>query len=445
MHYTDDDLSAYVTDPSRVPDREAIEGHLAECADCRARVVSLEEVEEELRDPAVWGQVDGFLARPARLEEALKLKAAIERENAGAVRLLTPLLAMPIRFAEANIAENPRFHTAGVVRMLCTEANGMHDKRPKFSLQLADAACAIAAMLTHPPSARLYRAFALRERANALRYLGRFAEALKALDEAEVLFDASPGADPYDRAIVGYIRGTVFVEVERAEEALAIAHSATEVFREYGDQRRELSSQLLEGMCLHTLGMHGDAAESFEAVIALARELNERPTLAYAVQAAAVAHVDLRAFERAQTYYAEALVLYDESGLETEKVRVEWALGGLAMARGELEAADRMLHDARAELQRLGLRNDHALATLEWVEVRLALHRTEGVVKACREILVQFDSEGMMRNARMALAHLHQALAKQNATPGLVRQISVYLKQLPHRPANVFTLDQENL
>src|ERR1041384_2710020 len=102
-HYSDDDLAGYVVDPSAVAERDAIESHLANCATCRARVTSLEETEDILRDPEVWQQVDGLLARPARIAEALKMKASIERENADAVRLLTPLLVSPIRFSDARI------------------------------------------------------------------------------------------------------------------------------------------------------------------------------------------------------------------------------------------------------------------------------------------------------------------------------------------------------
>ncbi len=140
---------------------------------------------------------------------------------------------------------------------------------------------------------------------------------------------------------------------------------------------------------------------------------------------------------------AEALTLFDELGVDTERVRVEWAIAGIAVARGDLETADKLLASVRSRLQQLGLRNDHALATLEWVEVRLALNRMSGVVAACREILLQFDSEGMMRNARLALAHLHQALARQSATPQLVYEIRAYLKELPARPEAVFAPSQQ--
>lgn len=434
-HYDDDELIMWVRDPSRVAHRAALEAHLDECAGCRLSAAEVRTVEEDLRDPAVWRIADEIRVRPPRLGEALALEAALQKEDATARRLLEPVLRSPMHFAEAKIAERPPFRTAGVARMLCSEANRQHDKRPKFSLQLADAACAIAAALAD----RRCQAVALRERANALRYLGRFADALQALDQAEALFDGSAGAAPFDQAIVGYIRGSVLVQMERASEALSIARSIIAVFQDYGEQRRELAALLLEGLCLDTLRLYTEALPVFQRVIKIARSLDERSMMAYGLQNAAITCMEIGELDQSDKYFVEALALYDELGIVTEKVRVEWAMGDLAMARGNLDEAERLLDVSRLTLQKLGLRNDHALATLEWVEVRLALNRLAGVPQACREILVQFDSEGMNQNARMALAHLHQALAAQHATPELVREIRLYLKELPRRPATSFS------
>src|SRR5258706_461959 len=74
MHYTEDDLSAYVTDPTSIPERDQMESHLADCPQCHASVVSLEALETDLRNPAVWQQADGFKARTARVQEAMRLK-----------------------------------------------------------------------------------------------------------------------------------------------------------------------------------------------------------------------------------------------------------------------------------------------------------------------------------------------------------------------------------
>jgi hypothetical protein len=50
-----------------------------------------------------------------------------------------------------------------------------------------------------------------------------------------------------------------------------------------------------------------------------------------------------------------------------------------------------------------------------------------------------FESEGMMQKARLALAYVHEALARQRATPALLRSVRTYLAQLPRRPDISFT------
>lgn len=447
-HLTDPELNAYLSDDASTSDRAAVERHLAqcaECAECREDLAAAKELDMSFRDPGAWEEAEKFSARPPRLDAALARKAAIERENTDAARRLDPLLSSPLRFEDANIAEHPRFRTAGVVRMLCTKANEMHDRWPKFSVELAGAAYKIALKLEgiSLSAKRLLVAVALRERANALRYLGRFGEALKDLDDAEKLFSAPADAAtaPLDLAIVAYIRSVVLIQYdETTPKALDLSHRAVEVFHEYGDDSRELSARLVEATALRYLNRPGEALEAFDRLIADARLLEQRGVLAYAYQNEALPYVDLRRFDDAERCYAEALALYDELGVTTEKPRIEWALAAIPMARGDLQAAANALEASRPDLLQLGLRNDHALATLEWVEVRLALNQPAGVEAACREIIVEFESEGMMRNARLALAYLHEALAKKSATPELVRKVRNYLEILPRRPQLAFSL-----
>jgi tetratricopeptide (TPR) repeat protein len=438
-HYSEDELTAYVINPARITDRMELESHLTECAECQATVSSLEETEADLRQPEVWQQVDAFLAHPPRLHEALRLKRKTEAEDEQAMRLLERPLLSPLHFVDAKVGQRLRFRTAGVLRMLCKQAHELHDKNPTFSLRLAEAACAIApALPPDPPTTRHWHGVALRERANALRYLGKFGDALRYLDEAATKFDQEPWADPFDLAIVGYIRGTILVQMEREEEALKLAEQVAGVFAEYGDESREAKALLLEGVCLDALRQFDAAAAVAERVIKLARALEARRPLAYALQNGGVASVELGQLDRAEKYLVEALVYFDEMGVKTECARVEWAMAGILTARGDLERAETMLDAARSRLQALGLRNDHGLATLEWVEVRLALKRTAGVTQACRQILMEFESEGMMRKARMALAYLQEALAAERATPQLVREVRHYLRDLPRHPDLVF-------
>jgi hypothetical protein len=106
--------------------------------------------------------------------------------------------------------------------------------------------------------------------------------------------------------------------------------------------------------------------------------------------------------------------------------------------RGDLAAGVRRLDVARHELKSLGMVSEHGLATLEWAEARLALEQPEGVAPACRAIVMRFESEGMMKNARLALAYVHHALAQGTATPALVRHVRLYLEALPSLPNEGF-------
>lgn len=439
-HYDDETLSRYMLDPALVTDPDGMATHLSECDLCRNNFAAVAEIDEAMREAETWQQVDTLLTRSARLEEALALKARIDDEDKAAERLLAPLLTSPLRFRSANVAENPKAQTAGVVRYLCAAAHDLHEKRPQFSLELTTTANAVALALEKGPhtARRFCIALSLRERANALRYLGKFADALKALEYAEKLFDRMPATDPHDVAIVWMIRATILMEMDHLAEAQQLAGASRRIFCDYSDGARELSALLIEASCLHFAGKNAEAASVFEAVIEKARVEGNTKILAHAMNDAATAYLDLEDFGRAERYYIEALIVFDELGLATDKAVIAWSLALVLVRRGELGAGAERLDDARAELHRLGLLNDHGLATLDWAAARLALDEPAGVADACKGIVMRFESEGMMKSARLALAHVHEALARGTATPALLQHVRKYLELLPSRPNVAF-------
>jgi tetratricopeptide (TPR) repeat protein len=439
-HYDEDTLFLYGFDPSLVDDSEGIATHLRGCDGCRARVATIVELDAAMREEETWTQAETLLTRSAGLDDAVALKARLDAEDRAAERLIAPILAAQARFRDARLAENPKARHAGAVRYLCAAAHDMHEKRPQFSLLIARTAYAIAFTLENGPgtSRRSCMALSLREGANAFRYLGRFAEALKALSDAEPLFDESPGSDPHDIAIVWFIRATVLMKLGQLEDARREARRAAQAFRDYGDHTRELGALLVEACCQHLAGNDAEAAQVYEAVAARARAEGNRNILACAVNDAASAYLNLERFEEAQHSFIEALVLFDELGLATEKARVGWSLAIVLVRRGELAKGFAHLNTARAELQRLGLLDDHALATLDWAAAGLALGESAGIAEACKSIVVRFESEGMMKNARLALAYVHEALARRTATPALLQQVRAYLEHLPTHPNLAF-------
>jgi tetratricopeptide (TPR) repeat protein len=439
VHYGDDELSVYALAPSLTADAEAITQHLAACSECRGRLQFIGELDDAFRDAEMWAAADQLLTRPRRLEAAMAEYLRIEKEDRDAEALLEPLLNSPIRFRYVDIDADVRLHTAGVVRKLCRAAHARHEQQPQFSLLIAEAACRIALGLPKgDKERRSLVGLSVRERANAFRYLGRFTEGLKSLREAEKLFDQSPGTDPFDRAVVWYIRATIYFETERAAEGVNLARAAAAMFHEYGDVERELSSVMAEASCVLFSGQPAEAAEAFERVAAIARRADDANMLARALQNAATAHLSAQDHAKAGERLLEAVSIFDQLGLSTERARSMWKLASVVVAKGQLNEGARQLAEAQLELSRLGLMNDAALATLEWAEVRLALDSPEGVADACSAILIEFESEGMRRNAQVALAYLHEALRSGTVSPKVVRLVRSYLEDLPSRPSLPF-------
>ena len=440
-HLDDNVLSAYSLDGKATPE---VEEHLEECEVCRDGVAVFREIDGALRSRQTWTTVDQTRSETSRLQEVLSYRRRIEAEERDARTFLARVINSPLKFRNAGIAKKTPLHTEGMVRVLCAEANARHEQRPKFSREIAAVAFEVATQLNHAGGRERgnLMGLALREQASALRYLGSFKDALRLLDHAEKLFAGSPSADPFDLAIVEYIRAGVFQNLGHLDDGIAAAQRAASVFRTYGDVTRERCALMVEANCVLRSGRAKEAVVAYEHVIALARASGDAKMVARALSNCAAALKDLEEFDRAERYYIEALSLYDEFDMRTEKVRVEWVLAMILVARGEFIDGARRLDGARKDLAKLGLTNDAALATLMWAEARLLGGRTEGVVEACQRIILVFENEEMYRQAKHALAVLNEALASGRGTPQLVREVCMYLENLPRRPAEKFAPPQ---
>jgi len=438
-HPTDEELILYLFG-SAPAENAGIEAHVEACLECQERVSAETAIESDLRHPQVWNDVPGFEAKPPRLAEFLVEAKRIEKEDADAVRRLAAILKSPMPFEDKDIVDDPRFHTPGVVRKLCAEAERFHDRSPRRSLEYASRAAAIAARLGKSPAVRLLLGIALREQATALRFLGGFKEALRLLDQSEpILAQLAGGA--YDLAVAWYVRASVLVQFDeprKTREALAHVREACDVIADFSDDRRLLRAKALEAVCLLHLGRYEEALAADEEVISLARANRDLNLLAYGLKNAAEVLVELQSLPNAERYYSEALALFDGFGATVESIRSEWLLARVMGMRGALQVSVESLSLSRQRLFELGLLDDHALATLDWCEFRLALDEPTGVADACRQIIVRYESESMTRDARLALAHLQEAFRKENATPGLVREVRDYLATLPRNPDRPF-------
>lgn len=439
-HVDSDDLLRYRVEPSLLADPAAVAGHLQTCEICSRELAAIDAEERALRDETTWAVVAATHALPsARLQEALALRKRMDQENALARRLLEKLLRPSFRLIEARIETRPAFLHAGTVRVLCETARQFHERRPATALDIATVAYDVAKVLPEGSSTdrRLCIAFAQRERANALRYLGRVRDALGALDEAEGLL-THPVADVFDRAIVDLIRATVLVDSDRAAEAIPFATRSLGIFCEFQDSPRVFAANVVLAWCYMDLGEARRAAELYEQITRAARAQGDFAMLARGLMNAGVAYRHVGEFSKAEELYFKAIPIFEELGLSSEVARCHLQVATVTAARGELHSAVELLSACRRELTAEGLTNDAAVATLRWAEVCLALEMPRDVVDALRQTLVAFKSEGMERRARIALAYLSEAVEEGSATPELAKEVRKYIQRLPRQPELTF-------
>jgi len=439
-HYTEDELSAYALRPDAIDDREGVEQHVAACGDCRSTLDVIEAFDIALQDPLPWEMAESMPVRreapPALLDHARAIAAA----DARARELVMPLVDSAIRFRAARVDEDPRFYTLAVIRLICKVANGMHERQPQFGLVLADTALNIAEKLPANLQAQSawYVGTAWKERANALRYLGRFKEADEALDRAEESFESDDHVEPFDLAIVQYARAVLYCKMERFEEGVSFARSAAATFHLYGDTGRYLSALLAEAGGYYSADRDRDAVVLLQRVVSMARSSGELGILARALANAANSYTRLREYDKASEHYADAIVAMNDLDIPTESARLLWAMGALNIEQGQYDNGIEGLERSRIQLQKLGMSNDAALATLDLVAGLLAAEQPERVPELCRAITLTFSSEGMMRNAKKALAYLTEAVTSGDATPESVRHVRAFLEHLPEHPHEEF-------
>lgn len=377
-------------------------------------------------------------------EELQRLAEILDREDAEAQRLLDPLLFSPATFRRAGVAAQPAMRTAGVVRRLCAESRQLRERQPMHALVVADAAIAIADQLEprRYPEALIHelRGDGWYERANVLRYLGRYPEALDALDVAARAFARSP-VPAYSGAVVDYLRAVLFVELDRFEEARRLARQCARMFRQFGERERFVHARIVEASVLFHENHHRESRALFVSVLEEAQRLGKPETMARLFANVANCEVRLGELDSAERYFARALSLYEAVGLETGKIRTRWNLGSLRIAAGDIEEGLVRLREARREFEQIGAHTDAALVTLEIVEALLATGERRDALAAadlCAGLADSFAAVGMTGNALTAVAFLRLAFTTGQATPELVRHIRRYIETRPDQEGRPF-------
>lgn len=436
-HYTDEALISLIETNRADSDR-----HLPSCQPCSAKIESFRMIADALCDQETWD-------RPAREPvpaTIANLRAFADRmtdEDSRAETILQELLAGSREEWMPRLQEHPEWRTAGVVRKLIAQAYTVVVTMPPDAVETMNIATEIAEHLNpadHPSDtmARL-RGAAWRDKAYALFYVGKFAEAETAIFASERHF-CSCVVSEYDLARLGIVKALVLRPFERFAEASDAAVASAQTFERHGDVDKTVSARLAEVQLLVSGGRYVPAERvllDLERQISLSTHVG---THARVLATLGNVYRKLGKVERAIHYYDCASALLDEIGARTETVRTRWNVAVMLAEAGKVADACERLRVLTREMKHLGMTIDAALASLDVAELLLAQNHYEEVEEICRSTMQTFEIAGLSYTTRAltALAFIREAAIQQRADRTLVRNVREYIRELPRQPNLLF-------
>lgn len=388
----------------KTPD-DRVARHIAECEQCRFRVPDLKAWLEALADPLVWEAV----AQP-RIQNVQAFDRTAAEEAAGRAILLQ--LPADVASWSRLLRRHQGTETVGFIRLLIANARSRHNRAPADSLIVLGIARDLVRRVADP----LYLTADIdKERANALRLLGRYDAALEALNAAEGEYRRFPLAD-YHCAIVDWGRASVYFGLKELRLARTFAELAAEVFREYSDTVSLAQLMLLRGGILFEEGDLLHARDAFAEALPVFEELGDEETAARAQANIATCAVRLGDPGEAIRLARSAADAYDRLGMRAETVRLYWSMGEALRELGNPEAALQCLRRAAADFGLLDMLADVAAVGLDTAELLYERGDIEAASALASRLLRYFRENGENVQAASALLILTEAITGQMAT-----------------------------
>lgn len=438
-HPGEDLLTTYSIDPALVPDRAELEVHLRTCTACEAQLAEIRAFEALLADDASWPSEEDPDVAPAALRE---IAVRTRREDEEAEELLRPFLEGPApAFVWADLPSRPRYYTAGVVRRLAAAADKMSYTNPRHALNLAETAIGVAGMLSTAVYAQEELAacngIAWKQRANALRRLGRYTDAREALDRAERSYRQLPRPE-LDLASLGYIRATTYTEQQEYEIAERLAAESTAAFSHLGQTELYVASRLLEGTIAFERRDLARAQEIFETVFAYGEANGELAWLAHGALALGNCALERADLTSAARFLHASLMHFGSLGVTIGQIRSRWGLALVVRRGGRPRSAVPRLVSARDEFLAIGAATDAALVTLDLMETFMDLGKAREVQRAAGNVVTLLKEHGMLTGAITAADYLEEAAAMRKLTPGVIDYVRRYLRRVDFEPDFAF-------
>lgn len=438
-HIDDDVLDEYVTDvDGTLPGRDAIEAHLNQCLQCRTHVGATAVFLDLIVSPEAWETAEAVIDAESHRQRLVALASRVKDEYADASATFPVFLNDALAFVHERVERRPEYRTAGAVRLLTEAAHACCERDPMHARNIAEAAVLVADQLPqseYPASViHLLRGLAWKERANAMRFIGEYPEALVSLDRSEREFRQLL-VPPIELGNTAYIRAVVLTYMDRLDEAERFAAESAEIFGAFKDMERWLLSTAAQATILYYRSDYASALTIFGRLLKLAEADGNAVETARHSSHVGICCIQIGNAARAAECLLVARQIYSGLQNELELARIERWLGVLSRIVGRIDDSTERLRRARGEFERLGLLDDAALATIDLVESLIVAGQTREVPRLCSEAMRYIRRAGNRRQALIAAAYLKEAADLHQLTLPKVEHVRKFVQQLEARPS----------
>jgi tetratricopeptide (TPR) repeat protein len=399
--------------------------HLSGCDECRQRFVA-DNVVSFSGDPT---------SRATRRRELFDTARRLREEKESAAGVVARYLRATPPDDWPRLADVPELRNSAALEQMSEEVRRLLDREPREALSLSNLATDIAESL--PPGiypdtvvAQL-RATAWKDRANALRYLARYPEAIEAINTAEERLEPH-AALAYDRAVVRLVKAMVAHQVGQPEAAYALLRHCRTVFGDFGDDTRANMAGMIEANFLYDSERYAEARAVFSALLNtgaadLEAEAGLHSNLGYCAT-----HVG--DFVSANIHFSEAIARFTELGQHAAALRTQRGAGVLLLSKGQVRSAIEHLSEVRRRYLEFEMVEEAGLCGLDMIEALVTRGDISEASALVGDIRTEFQAAHLSELAITALARLSDAIAAGDADATLaVRNVSSFIKSLQQR------------
>jgi tetratricopeptide (TPR) repeat protein len=394
--------------------------HLAECASCRRRFA--ENVVPF--DPA------------RRREGALKFAAAasrMENERGETADIVARHLRETPQEEWPRLAESKALRNNAALEQLSEEVRKRLERDPAQALVVANLAAAIAESIptsSYPPLViAQIRSTALRDRANALRYLGRFDDGYDAIETAESRLSQFPAA-VHDRAIIWLVKAMILAQMDHFDEAEQKISAASVIFADINDSARFLQAGLVYGNLLGRQERYSEAEGIFRDLLLVAASSHDAETEARLHNNLGYCYVKLGDYTTANIHFSQSIARFTDLGLIAEVARTERGAGVLLIEKGQYDLGCIRLREARAAFTNLHMPEEAGLSALRLIEAMVEHGETAEARDLAATVVSEFKHAMLDQRAIDAVVRLKKSLDADGATAEAVRTVRALVQSL---------------